>query len=409
MMDEREKEALRVLHIGKYYPPYPGGMETFLGDLLPALERRGIHTTAVVHEHKYEKPKTGSNRINGKIYSVPCYGRWLYTPVSPGFPLALKRSIHDFKPHILHLHLPNISAFWVLVIPWASHVPWVIQWQSDVVRSVVDRRLALAYRFYRPFERRLLQRAAVVVASSEPYLETSETLYPWRRKCRTISLGIDGNRLKRPDTSGLRWAEEETWLPGKTRILSIGRLTYYKGHEVLIRAAARMPDAHVLIVGQGDRERALKREISRLGLNGRVTLLGFVPDRNIQALLSTCDIFCLPSIERTEAFGLVILEAMAYGKPVVAADVTGSGMGWIIRHEKTGVLVPPRDPAALADALLSLAHDSGLRRLLSREALKRFEDWFQIDEVAEKIHDLYRDVLSCRDQSDQGTPGSRRP
>lgn len=343
------------------------------------------------------------------MYSVPCYGRWLYTPVSPGFPLVLKRAIHDFKPHILHLHLPNTSAFWVLVVPSASRVPWVIQWQSDIVRSTVDRRLAWAYRFYRPLEQRLLRRAAVVVTSSEPYLETSQPLAPWRGKCRVISLGIDQKRLKMPDSAVLRWAEEGVWRPGKTRILSIGRLTYYKGHEVLIRAAAHMPDAHVLVVGQGDRERALKREISRLGLNGRVTLLGFLPDRNVQALLSTCDIFCLPSIERTEAFGLVILEAMAYGKPVVAADVTGSGMGWIIQHEKTGILVPPRDPVALADALLSLARDSVLRHRLYREAVKRFEDLFQIDEVAKKIHDLYRDVLSCLDQPDQGTPGLRRP
>ena len=129
----------------------------------------------------------------------------------------------------------------------------------------------------------------------------------------------------------------------------------------------------------------------------RVTLQGFVPDHQIRALLATCDMFCLPSIERTEAFGLVILEAMGYEKPVVASDVEGSGMGWIVRHGETGFLVPPGNPRAMADALSFLTGNPDVRRRMSQAALERFDSDFHIDRVAREIHAMYEDVLSSRE------------
>jgi rhamnosyl/mannosyltransferase len=371
-------------------------MENFMGDLLPALERRGVTTAALVHNHEFGRRKCPGRDWEERIDRVPSYGKFLYTPVSPGFPLALTRAVRSFRPHILHLHLPNTSAFWVMAIPAAARIPWVVQWQSDIVKSVFDRRLAFAYNLYRPLEQRLLGRAAAIVSSSLRYLESSEPLSPWRGKCRVVPLGIDGKRLCKPDREHVRWAEEEVWHRGCARILSIGRLTYYKGHEILIQAASRMPDAHVLIVGQGDRKKHLKQRIAELGLGQRVTLQGFVPDHQIRALLSSCDMFCLPSIERTEAFGLVILEAMGYEKPVVAADVEGSGMGWVVRHGETGYLVPPGDPVAMAEALRFLAGNPDLRKRMSRAALERFDADFHIDRVAQEIHAVYGDVLSSR-------------
>ncbi|HQA82421.1 MAG TPA: glycosyltransferase [Syntrophales bacterium] len=389
--------GMRVLHVGKFYPPFPGGMENFMGDLLPALERRGVTTAALVHHHEFGKRTNSVRDREERIDRVPSYGNFLYTPVSPGFPLALKRVIRAFRPHILHLHVPNTSAFWVMAIPAAARIPWVVQWQSDIVRSVFDRRLAVAYNLYRPLEQRLLGRAAVIVSSSLRYLESSEPLSPWRGKCRVVPLGIDGNRLCRPDREQVRWAEESVWHRGCARILSVGRLTYYKGHEILIQAASHMPDVHVVIVGQGDRKKHLKQRIAELGLDRRVTLQGFVPDHQIRALLATCDMFCLPSIERTEAFGLVILEAMGYEKPVVASDVEGSGMGWIVRHGETGFLVPPGNPRAMADALSFLTGNPDVRRRMSQAALERFDSDFHIDRVAREIHAMYEDVLSSRE------------
>jgi len=191
------------------------------------------------------------------------------------------------------------------------------------------------------------------------------------------------------------WAEG-IWHVGRTRIISVGRLTYYKGHEVLIRATANLPETHVVIVGEGDRKEHLRELIRQLGLEGRVELTGFMPDERLRALLATSDLFCLPSIERTEAFGLVLLEAMRYAKPVVATDVSGSGMGWIIGHMETGLLVKPGDVDDLARALQLLCQRPDLRERMAEAGRKRFNAVFRIDQVADRISSLYLEVQELR-------------
>ena len=141
---------MRVLHIGKFYPPFAGGMEYFLADLLSEQRRQKLAAAALVHEHTGTTAPGAAYSDGNPLYRVPCYGRLLYAPVSPAFPLHLARAIADFQPDLLHLHLPNTSAFWALMVPAARRLPWVIQWQSDVVASQFDRRLQPAYRVYRP-------------------------------------------------------------------------------------------------------------------------------------------------------------------------------------------------------------------------------------------------------------------
>ena len=382
---------MRVLHIGKFYPPFAGGMENFMGDLLPALERRNIHTAALVHGHEFGRRAVYKNDVAARVHRVPCYGSFLYAPISPGFALALRREIHVFRPDILHMHLPNTSAFLAMVIPSARKVPWVIQWQSDIVNSDVDRRLAIAYGLYQPLEHRFLEKASAIIASTPPYFDTSGPLSSWREKCRVIPLGLDETRLKMPGRDLKDWADDR-WQTGRTRILSVGRLTYYKGHEVLIRAAANLPQSHIIIVGEGDRKEHLRGLIRQLGVEERVELTGFMPDDKLRALHATSDLFCLPSIERTEAFGLVLLEAMRYLKPVVASDVPGSGMGWIVRHLETGLLVKPGAVDDLAQALQLLCQRPGLRVRMAEAGRKRFYEVFRIDQVADRISSLYQEV-----------------
>ena len=122
------------------------------------------------------------------IYRAPSYGNLLFAPVSPAFPIYLLRLMANFKPHILHMHLPNISAFWAMVFSRARKIPWIVQWQSDVVFSEIHARLAAAYR---PFEQHLLRKAARIIVATPPYLSSSSALSKWREKCRVIPLGLD--------------------------------------------------------------------------------------------------------------------------------------------------------------------------------------------------------------------------
>lgn len=144
---------------------------------------------------------------------------------------------------------------------------------------------------------------------------------------------------------------------------------------------------------------ALQHMIDNGGLADRVALMGGLPDARLHAMLDTCDCLCLPSVERTEAFGLVLLEAMRYAKPVVASDVEGSGIGWVVENGVSGILVPPADAGALGAAIQRMMEDDGLRRGMARAALERFERHFQIDRVADRIAALYKEILGCRVES----------
>lgn len=385
---------MRVLHIGKYYPPFAGGIERFMADLLPALQTQSIATAALVHDE--QSHRRGLRPIptdSIPVYRVPCHGRVLYAPVSPTFPCWLNQAIREFHPDLLHLHLPNTSAFWTLAVPAARRLPWVIHWHADVVASAIDRRLALAYRLYRPLEQRLLAVSRAVIATSPPYLDASTALEPWRDRCQVIPLGLNPERIPDPDPA-TRERAEALWGRADFRVLAIGRLTYYKGHDTLIRATAHLPGSRVLIVGTGEHRGRLAALIRSMKLGERVALPGFQPEVDLNALLASCDVLCLPSLERTEAFGLVLLEAMRFGKPVVVSDIPGSGAGWVTRQAGHGLLAPPGDAGGLTAALRELQHDPKRRLALGRAGAAALRERFGIEPVAAAVAELYGRVLA---------------
>lgn len=405
--EERVCKPIAALHVGKYFPPFAGGMELFLSDLLRALAVDGVNVGAVVHDHRRRprrerqrlpaleaRPSESSHKTGPiRIYRVPSFGRVLYAPVSPTFPLWLRAAIRAERPDILHLHLPNTSAFWALLLPEARRIPWVVHWQADVVPSDVDRRLKLGYPLYRPFEQRLLRKADKVIVTSPAYLENSRPLASWRGKCCMVPLGLDPSRM--PNVSAkARKEAEEWWGTADFRILSVGRLTYYKGHEYLIKALQDIPEARALIVGEGERRLLLEKTISSLNLDERVLLTGEVSSEHLHALMETCHCVCLPSIERTEAFGIVLLEAMAHRKPAVVCDIRGSGVSWVVRNGKTGRVVPPADPGALSEALRALSSDRQVLSRMGHEGWRRYQEMFRMDRISEEVLQVYGEVLN---------------
>lgn len=381
---------MKVLHIGKYYPPYPGGMESFLADLIKALGLRGIQSLALVHHHRPLWENFFSRGTEPDVVRVPSYGRFLYAPISPQFPLALARCLASFKPDVLHLHCPNVDAFWPLFLASARRLPWIVHWHSDVVPLVGEVALKGASLLYRCFEQALLRQARWVVATSPPYLETSRPLRPWRAKCRVIPLGVDPERLPLPPIDRLENARKIWGQASSLRLLCLGRLTLYKGHEILLEAVSRVPCATLLVVGSGPNENSLRRHVARSRAGHRIRLLGFRPDADVQALLSTAHVLCLPSIERTEAFGLVLLEAMRYGKVLVVSDIEGSGMTWLVHTYKVGCVVPAGNVDAWARTLLHIAsHKEEIERT-GAWAQEVFHRFFHIRKAAEAMDSLYR-------------------
>ncbi|AVS98112.1 glycosyl transferase family 1 [Paracidovorax avenae] len=376
--------ALRILHVGKYYPPYRGGMEVFLDDLLKEQRRQGIDAHALVHGDPLPDDPPWVQR-------VPVQFNLSYAPIALGFRSALNRAIDRIQPDVLHIHMPNNSALWALTLPGARKVPWVVHWHSDVVVSNIKWSVALAYMVYRPFEQALLERSQQIFATSPPYLQASAALKPWQDKCEVVPLGID-LRAALPgmpdEVDGSTHAKHAWRKDTQFKLLSIGRLTYYKGFETLIRAVSELPGVELLIAGDGELREELQALIDRhRPANGHasVRLVGGVDEAEKHALLEACDLFCLASRERTEAFGIVLLEAMQHARACLVTDLPGSGMPWVVAQAQAGLHVPFEDVAAWRSSIARLQHDVELRNRLAQSGAHSLQRLFSIAPCAKKI------------------------
>jgi len=389
---------MRVLHIGKFFAPFAGGIENFMLDLLRECSGRGVAQACLVHQAPGQALGAAERDFEflERFERVPTVAQISYAPVSPGFSRAMERMLDEFNPDVVHLHLPNTSAFWALKSRRARRIPWVVHWHSDVVGPGLDTKLKLLYPFYRPFEQALLKRADVVIATSPPYLESSRALQRRREKCRVIPLGLAPDRIEPApavealsDNSGSTagWGDD-----GRFRVLGVGRLSRYKGFGGLIRAAAVCDDVELIIAGDGDRRSRLERQVPR-GTAGRVRLVGSIDDAARNRLMADCDLFCLPSVNRAEAFGLSLVEAMAAGKAQLATRVAGSGMDWVVEEGRTGWMVSPGDDDELAACLRRLARERAEVAAAGKRSRERFEERFRIDIVAREIVNVYETIV----------------
>ena len=386
---------MRVLHVGKFFHPYRGGIENFLLDLALELKRSGIVSSILAH-HERPLRRTQNEILDGlEILRTLSLGQILYAPIAPSFGRHLSRLIRGFKPDLLHIHVPNISAFFVLAAQ--KRPPYIVHWHADVVPSIIDRRLRLFYPPYSLLEKALLKNAEAIIVTSQAYLDASPPLVPFQHKCHVVPLGLDPARLCCLEQTGISPASTKS--PHRFTVMCAGRFTYYKGFQFLIEAAQQVPEARFILAGEGPLRKRMMEKVALLGLKDRVFLPGLLSDHELHLLIAGCDVFCLPSIERTEAFGLVLLEAMAFGKALVTTDIEGSGVNWVNQDGITGLVVRPRDSEAIADAIKRLAREPHLRRSMGDKARKRFAELFHIRKVTQEVISIYS---TCQATSSRG-------
>jgi glycosyltransferase involved in cell wall biosynthesis len=376
---------MRILHVGKYYAPERGGIEATMQSLCEWSVAHGHAVGALVHQRPGVMRSSTETIAGVDVRRVACLGAPLYTPVSPTFPIELARSIDRTRPDVLHLHMPNPSCFFALTAPSARRVPWIVHWHSDIPPDAPDWRLRTAYRAYRPFEQALLTRASAVVTTSQAYLDASAALAPWRAKAHVIPLGCADAVPASPMIDA--WPTSDG-----TRLLAVGRLSRYKGFDVLLDALAKTRTARLLLVGDGECASALRAQATRLGIDARVRFAGNVDDATLLGAYAGADAFVLPSLNRGEAFGLVLLEAMRAERAVVASAIPGSGIGEVVADGETGVLVPPGDVDALAAAIERL-DDASLRETLGSAGRARWRERFTLERSA---HLWFQRYAACR-------------
>jgi glycosyltransferase involved in cell wall biosynthesis len=365
-------KATRLLHLGKYYPPYRGGIETHL-ELLSRLLCQRTNLTVVVAN---DAPRSVRESVNG--VRVERLARPLSVAGAPICP-AMANAIRRANPDLVHVHLPNPGAV-ISYLASRHRGPVVAAWHSDVVRQ---RTLSA---LFQPILDAFLRRCAAIVVASPDYLESSPTLRQWRDKCHIIPYGISAAEYQQGDCPAERTIRERF---GPRIILTVARLVPYKGVTFLIRAMRKV-NGRLLIVGDGPLREALREETRSLGLEDRVVFLGSVPDTI--PYYRACDVFVLPSVERSESFGLVQLEALASGKPVVNTTLP-SGVPFVSPNGVTGLSVAPRDSQALADALNLLLDRPDLRSRFGREGVRRVNTEFSLEKMRDRTVRLYEHVI----------------
>ena len=394
---------IKTLHITKYYPPFKGGIENFLQDLLEceAVNER-CDTRVLAHHHDQGITSVTESIGDIPVRRVKLWRQMLYAPICLSFRTEMIHEMKQFNPDVLHIHMPNLSALLCLFSKDARRRPWVIHWHSDVLGAEPDWRIKLLYPLYRIFEKRLLSRARRIICTSPSYLGSSKSLVGFEHKCRVIPLGIRANSDKRSfdpvpggdqQQSPATLENENSQGSGLLQILCVGRLTYYKGHKYLLDAIAKLNDVHLTIIGEGEMRADIEAQISQLGLEKRVTLAGEVSDSVLTDCINTSDLLCLPSIERTEAFGMVILEAARCKKPTIVTGVAGSGMSWVVVDKVTGWVVPDRDVTALKNCIEQIDSDRSQISAFGEAAQKRFLNNFQIDSVGGEVVALYSSIV----------------
>jgi rhamnosyl/mannosyltransferase len=348
-------------------------METYLKHLCDGL-RAAVDVEVVVAN---TSAATVHEVVDGiAVTRVASHGRVRATSIAPGYLRELSTTPAD----VVHLHAPNPTAeLALLAAPRSPRTALVVTWHSDVVRQRVLGRL------YRPVSRRLLARADAVCVATPNHVTASAILRDYARKCRTCGFGVDLDALR---ADAREVAAVRARFGPRPIVLGVGRLVYYKGFEVLLEAMAGL-DATLVVAGDGPLRPALEARLHALGLAGRATFVGEQDD--VRPLFAACDVFVLPSTERSEAFGIVQLEAMAFGKPVVSTRL-GTGVDWVNVHGLTGLTVPPRDAAALREALATLVGSPALRARLGAHGRRRVEQEYTTAHAAESVLAVYREL-----------------
>jgi glycosyltransferase involved in cell wall biosynthesis len=366
--------ASNVTHVGKFYPPHMGGMETHLQTLSNELSRSIGINVIVASETCSLRRDTVDGIAVTRLANIATIKSM---PICPQLAAVLRRTRSD----IVHLHLPNPAALIAYLLS-GRRGPLVLTWHSDIIKQ------RLLMRVLRPLHGWFVRHATACIATSPDYIKSSSILSNNQPQCRVIPYGIRLERFAEPPPG----ADELRRRYGPRIILAVGRLIYYKGFEYLMRAMAHIK-GKLILIGDGPLRPRLEREANEIGVRDRILFAGEIDNSKLAPYYHAADVFVLPSVERTEAFGIVQLEAMACGKPVVNTRLA-TGVPFVSIDGLTGLTVAPRDSSSLARAITQLLDNADLRAQYGADAFRRVQSEFSAEQMAARTLALYREIFA---------------
>jgi rhamnosyl/mannosyltransferase len=371
---------VRILHLGKYFYPERGGIENYTYILAKEAKKLDYEVYVIVSNTSKKFEYTEINGI--KVFRLPRIFHFFHVP----FTVPLIHLIKKINPDVIHLHIPNpwfeFNLF--LYSLFYKNVKIIVTYHSDIIWYT-------PFHFFGELIRRfylfpLLKISKKIIATSENYVDGSPILKKLRNKIVVIPLGVDEKMFKPIKVKKLK----------KKVLLFVGRLFPYKGLEYLLWTikiiSNKRRDFILFIVGEGKLRKKLEKMLRDLKIKNLVKFTGALPDEELIKYYNLCDIFILPSIHKSEAFGISQLEAMACGKPVISTNLNGSAVPWVNQHMKTGLIVEPKNSEALANAILFLLENKGIREEFGQNARKRIIKFFTQRRMIERTISVYKSL-----------------
>lgn len=368
---------MKILQLGKFYP-IRGGVEKVMYDLMMGLSEFGVSCDMLC------ALSDGGSRIvrlneNARLIGCSTWVKLAATMISPDMILTLRRVCREYD--VIHVHHPDPMACLALLLSgYKGKV--VLHWHADIEKQKV------LLRFYMPLQKWLLKRADVIVGTTPAYLAASPYLKSVQDKVCCLPIGVEPVLPPVEEAAKIRSS-----YPGKKIIFSLGRLVAYKGFSYLVEAAQYLGDDYVVLIGgAGPLEAELKSQIQALGLEDKVKLLGRISDEEVVAHYGACTLFCMSSVFKTEAFGIVQIEAMSCGKPIVATRIPGSGVAWVNEHKVSGLNVEPMNAQQLAESIMAIAENEDAYKMFCEGAAQRYRDLFTKERMIANVQEIYSEL-----------------
>lgn len=365
---------MKVLQVSKFYPPVHGGIEQVAFDISEGVAKSNDQAIDVLCVDPIGE-RESDGKFHYKVYRQKLFTQLFSTPLS--FSLVTKwRAIRN-NYDVIHVHLPNpLAVLALFLFPPMGKI--VLHWHSDIVKQ---KKLLM---LFAPLQKWILDKCTRIIVTSPVYGQSSPSLQPYQDKIVCIPIGVDTHVM--PLNEELEKRIKQRY-ENKKIVFSLGRLVYYKGMEYLIDAAKVLPEDYVVLIGgTGPLIESLKQKVVDNGLSEKVILLGSINYSDLASYYKACDIFCLPSIHESEAFGVVQLEAMSFSRPLVSTNIPRSGVAWVNQHNETGIVVEPHDAKALAKGIVSVITGSDV---YSKGAKARFDTMFTKELMVKNIINLY--------------------
>lgn len=367
----------KILHITKYYYPYYGGIEDVTNTLVEEL--KGHYEQKIICFSKKKKSTYNLNDV--EVISVRSLFEFMSQPIAVNYKKILRKTVDNFRPDYVHVHFPNPLVAAILLSVNLHGAKIIVHWHADILGKPI------IYSMIKPFEKRVLQKAYKIIATSRIYADFSEPLKPYQNKIVILPNTINAQKLDLQSGEDEKVKAIKKQFADKKIVFFVGRHVAYKGIKYLINADQFIDENCVILIAGNGKGDARLKQLARG--KERILFIGRLPNRDLRCYLHAADVFAFPSCNRSEAFGVALAEALYCGVPAVSFDIKGSGALWVNQNNRTGFVVENRNVKAFGEAISNILYSDHLRKELSHHAVEWVNAHFLKNQILPVMEEIY--------------------